>query len=429
MSVVATTGSVTHTYGNVACVAMEYIKSYFDIDFFKTIHMSTKMSNRQLDVFKAKHGFWVNQKPMLIMKPRIEMDDSDAYFYGSAMTNRITNSRLHMEFGNLVPIIDDPKWGVRLLIHWNRLKIIFDVAIVVNTFNQQVDLLHKLKNQLAPMTPFYLETPLETCVPRNIMIRIIKHLGLKETDTAEILKYLNTYGNVPFTYKLKSGSGNDEYFALYNTKIESVLSDLGNPDEGESDNLVTSTYVIPFSISMSFYGVGTWYAGLQDTITKYSVVPSDSEIMSMTDENHDPNRIVPLLSIPLGYDLKLPTGWRILNSPHYMVKDYGTWEKNGAEDITPFGDVIPSEYKELIKEMAVYNKYTNTPFDPFIKFRVFKGRYELPEGKKGYEIDIDKLEIHTYDCNPKETYRIFILVNTLMINTIASEVHNFSVPK
>lgn len=431
MAIIAATSSITHTYGNVACVAIDYIKSYFEPDFFETTHISTKMSYRQLDVFRAKHGFWVNPKPMLILKPRITPKDSNMYFYGSAMTRRVTNSKLPVEFANMVSVIDDKKHGVYLGLCWNRLKILFDVAIVVSTYNQQVNLGHSLNNRWAEETPFPISTPLEACIPKGLVRPIAKHLGLEHTNTPEILKYMNTFGAVPFTYKLKSGSSQDEYFMLYNTKIEATFSDIGEPDDGESRGMVNDTYVIPFSLSMEFYGVGTWYTGLVNGDPTYRVAPSDTEIAIMENKGKnvdvpDDSRIIPLMSIPMGFDLHLKDGWRILNSPCFSVTADGYKD---VEDITPFSDVVPQEFRNLIGKFVTYNQYTKVPFEPFIEFRCFKGRKELPVGDNGYKIDLSKLEVHIFDCDSAETYRLFILVNTLMINTIASEVNSFSIPK
>lgn len=429
MSITAASSSITHTYGNVACVALDYIKSYFAPDFFETVHMSTKMSYRQLDVFRAKHGFWVNPKPMLIMKPRIVNNDSSMYFYGSAITNRMTNSKLPVEFADRVSVIDDSKYGVHLMLNWNRLRIMFDVAIIVSTFNQQVNIIHSLKNRMNQDGYYYIKTPLEGCIPKSLIRSMTTHLGLKQDDTAEILKYMNTFGSVPFTYKLKSGSGNNEFFMLYPSKIETQVSDIGDPDEGDSRGMVTDTYVIPFSLLMDFYGVGTWYLGLQNADSTYTIAPSDAEmgVINGKDKPHDDEHIIPLMSIPLGFDLHLPEGWRILNSPCFFVTTDSY--KDGADDITPFKEVIPNEFQSLIGKFINYNKYTGTPFEPFIRFRCFKGRRELPEGPNGYTIDLDNLEIHVFDCDPKETYRLFILVNTLMINQVAIEINNFNVPK
>ena len=76
MSILQANASVTHTYGNVACLAMDYIKKYFDDDFFKVTHISTKLGHRQLNIYRTKIEFWKLHKPILLMRPRIEMDDS-----------------------------------------------------------------------------------------------------------------------------------------------------------------------------------------------------------------------------------------------------------------------------------------------------------------------------------------------------------------
>ena len=56
MSVIQTNSSVTHTFGNVTCFALDYIKKYFDEDFFKVVHVSTKLAYRQLDILRKKGG-------------------------------------------------------------------------------------------------------------------------------------------------------------------------------------------------------------------------------------------------------------------------------------------------------------------------------------------------------------------------------------
>ena len=112
MSVSRYNSSITHTFGNVACVAMDYIKSYFAQGYFKTEYISTKMAHRQLNVFRSKKEFWKNDKPMLIMRPRIEMDDSSKYFYGTTMANPVMNSKLDSSFMDTVCLLEDKGYGV-----------------------------------------------------------------------------------------------------------------------------------------------------------------------------------------------------------------------------------------------------------------------------------------------------------------------------
>ena len=62
MSVIYTNGSVTHTFGNVACVAMDYVKRFFPQDFFNVEHISTKLAYRRLDILKSKNILGVFDK-------------------------------------------------------------------------------------------------------------------------------------------------------------------------------------------------------------------------------------------------------------------------------------------------------------------------------------------------------------------------------
>jgi len=420
MSIISSETSVTHTFGNVACVALDYIKSYFPDDFFNTVHISTKMSHRQLNVFRSKKEFWKNQKPMLILRPREELDDSSVFMYGSTMKSRVTNSKLSAEFANTVPVIVDEKYGVMLRLGWNRLKIYYDISIVVETYNQQVDIAHALKNQLAPLTPFFIKTNLESYLPKGIVNPIATHLGLQPTDTAEILKYLNTQGSTPFTYKIKNGSGHDEYFMMYLTNIEAIISDL-NLDDGESRNLVTDTYTINLAMSLEFNAVGTWYTFLKDGNRNYISNPLASEIVQNCG---DCERIKPLLTLPLRYDLHLQDGWKILQSPTYTVTTHGIGEK--FKDVTEFGSVIPNNVRRTLDHIIRHNVENGIPIKPFIQFRCFKGTRELPVGKNGFEVNMKTFEVYTYNCTPAETYRLFILINNLQINAIATEVTKFN---
>lgn len=427
MSIVSSDTSVTHTFGNVACLAMNYIKQFFPDDFFRAEHISTKIAYRQLDVFRSRKEFWKNEKPMLILKPRIEIDDSSVAYYGSAMMDRKFNSLLNVEFANTVPVIVDKQYGVMLRFGWNRFKIYYDIAIVVQTYNEQLNLMYSLKNKMIPLQPFMLPADLEACVPKGIINPIRDHLGIPEGDTAEITRYLNTHGKTPFTYKLKNASGTNEYFMLYHTNVEVVLSEISG-DDGETIGMVTDTYTIGLSMSFEFNAPGTWYAFFKDKNPNYICNPSDMELnSSLGNDALVGKRIVPLLSIPLQYDLHLENGWKILQSPTYMV----TIDGIGPEfaDITDFSQVIPGSVQNTIKGIVKHNKEHGIPISPYIRFRCFKDTKELPRGKTGYEVDLEKFQIITYNCKPKVTYRLFILVNNMAIQSLLPQVTEFNKEK
>lgn len=409
--------SVMHTFGNVACVAIEYIQDFFPRDYFKTIHMSTKMAHRQLNVFRSKKEFWKNDKPMLIMRPRIDMDDSSKYFYGAAMTNRVFGSKLDTEFSNTINLLEDKGYGVMTRFTWNRLKIYYDVSIVVGTYNQQINLAHLLQNNLTANTPFYIKTNLESYMPRTMMYKIMNHLNITDTDTAEVLYYMNTYAKTPITYKMKNGSGNHEFFMMYPTNVETIVSDL-SLDDGDGRGMVKDIFTISMSMSTEFYAVGNWYLFLKDGMNRYDIIPTDDEL---AESGNDLNRVIPIHSIPLHYDLNLDPGWIVLKdlSPMYFIKDY---IPEGECDTTDITQILTPPIIKIIKHQFGMN----IPLDTLVRFKCFKNNREMPYGKRGYEVDLDNKIIKTYDCSPNATYRLFILLNNFAINSMIAEINKFN---
>lgn len=417
MSVSMYNSSITHTFGNVACVAMDYIKDYFSQNYFKTVHMSTKMSHRQLNIFRSKKEFWRNEKPMLIMRPRIEMDDSSKFFYGSVMNSRILSSKLDTEFSNTVPLLEDKGYGVMFRFNWNRLKIYYDVSIVVGSYNEQLNLVHALQNNMVPNVPFYIPTCLESYMPRAMMDNVRNHLKIPESEISDVLYFMNTYSKTPINYKFKNGSGNSEYFMLYPTNIETIVSDF-SIDDGDGKGLIKDSYTISFSMSTEFNAVGNWYLFLKDGSPRYDIIPTESEL---AESGYDLGNIIPIHSIPLSYDLHLEPGWAVFNdmSPMYFIKDE---IPKGECDITDISQIIQKPIRKVINHQLGMN----IPLDTMIRFKCFKNRKEMPYGKRGYEIDLENLTIKTYDCDPDATYRLFIIVNNFAINASISEITKFS---
>lgn len=418
MSIMQIDSSVSHTFGNVACAILGYVKSFFDEDYFKTTHISTKLAHKQLNVYRAKSEFWKNKKPMLIMRPRIDVDDTDSELYGSMMT-RVTNNKSDMVFECLPTLLQNNEFGTMIRFQWNKLKITFDCALVVDTYNQQIDKSIQLKNKIAPEVPYYFNTPLESYIPNSLIYSLADHLGIKRTDTREILFYLNTFAGTPITYKLKNGSGNDEFFMLYDTDIEIIPSQI-TTDDGESSGMITDTYTISFSVTASFRCVGLWYLFLKNSNPEFLV----SSIGTDLQEN---DRIIPICSIPLRYDLQLTPGWEIYAAPCYFVSDL-------KDDVTDLTSTIPKSVANLI---IMTIKAGLMISDSFVRFVCFEDTRRL-EPKIHYDLEIQEdpksdygvtIKIITHRGNPKLTYRMFILINNFAVNNICAEVTEFNKEK
>ena len=412
MSVIQTNSSVTHTFGNVTCFALDYIMKYFSEEFFKVVHVSTKLAYRQLDILRKKGDFWKLHKPILILRPRIEMDDSSKYFYGSAMMNRMTNVRSPMEFTNIVNLVDAKYKGLELNFMWNRMKIYYDTVMIFDTYNEQLNIANYLMNMMVPDTPLLVKTSLESYVPRNMVYTMADFLGIDRDNTAEILQFLNTYGKTPFTYKFKDGSGNNEFFSLYQTNIEVIPSEL-SIDDGSQRGMITDAFTLSFTLSCEFNAMGCYYLFLRDNDDRLRACPH-------TDISKN-GEIIPLFTIPLFMDIDLEPGWKIETAPSFFV------ESNKTIDTVNLREVLSDNMMSLLTFIESMNLDRKT----FMKFRVFKDRTELQE-TMGFSVDLTDLNkptLRVFDCNPKVTYRLFVLVNSAYINSISAEIAEFNKEK
>ena len=411
MSITMSNSSIVHTFGNVACVAIEYIKSFFGENYFTKVHLSTKMSNRQLDVYRAKTGFWKNKKPMLVLRPRVEWNRDGNWWHGSSMMERQFNAYSPMEFADMIPLLIDKENHAEIQFIWNRYKVLYDTVIILETYNQQANVMHDLYNQLVPDIPFRLPTYLEAYIPKSTIYSVAEYLNIDINNTSAILDYLNTHSVVPITYKLHKGSGQPEFFMLYKTNVEIICSDL-SPDDGDTKGLIADTFTISLSMSLEFNAIGVWYTFLDDEKREFIKAPMDESL-----SEYEQDRIIPISSIPLGYDLHLPSGWKILDAPFYFPSP----DENGM-DTTDISSILDLKSIKLIIE---HHRQMNVPLSAFIKFRVFCGSRELPLGPLGYDLDLDKKCIYTYRSNPHQSYRIFVLINQMLINDMTTEITNF----
>ena len=413
MSITISNPSIVHTFGNVACSAINYIESFFPEGFFTKTHIATKMAHRQLDPFRAKTGFWKNKKPMLVLRPRIDFDGSSNWFYGSTMMSRVTHASSPMEFGDLVTVMHDDQNGVSVRFLWNRYKVLYDISIILDTYNQQINIMNDLRNRLNIDWPYRPDTLLEAYIPKSIIYSVAEHMGIDKHDTPTILDYLNTISEAPITYKLHRSSGKHEFFMLYPTRLELFSSDL-TPDDGESRGIISDTFTITLSLSVEFNAVGVWYTFLNDGKEIKQQAPMDDVCLS-----RDGDRIIPITSIPLGYDLNLKGGWAILESPFYFPDDAG---QDGIDktDISPILD------KPSVKALIRHNQEMHIPLEQFLDFRCFAGNKEIPRGINGFDISFTDKCVYTYNPKEKMSYRLFVLINTLAINNMATEITNFN---
>ena len=402
--------SLAHTYGNVTCFITEWIKTLFPKNYFKTVHVSSTIAYRNFNRFNNNRKEFIKKsKPMLIIKPRIEIDIEDGFLKDTYFTTRILDNMDAGDFGNLQPFIHDPNNGRYVKFLMNRLNISFDVSIIVETQMEQINMTHYIKNRIRQGRPFFLKTSLESFIPRDIIALIARDIAVPlkddEGSVKEFIDYLNNNSLYPVTYKYKNSSGRDEFFRYHPADIDTVITNL-SIDEGSKKGHVFDNFGINFTVNCEFSTAGLYYF-----FTKTPNLISDFEQEKDEMEEEFSNQMVPIFTVTNLYDVEAPHGWNLYTSPMYTV------EKDRQPFDLDFSILLNTSLTECIK----YHLKHGIPIDTFISVNVMKGNKLMSEEIGEYKINWETLTLTTYNSNTSSTYRFIMHVNTQYINDLIKD--------
>lgn len=402
--------SLAHTYGNITCFVADYIKSLFPQNYFKTVHISTAIAYKQFSVFQnSRKEILKKSKPMLIIRPRIEMDDSSVFLYDTYLTTNAYNIYMERDFSNLQPFIIDKDNEIEIKYLLNRLKMTFDISIITETQMDAINQAHFLKNRIDFNYSHFIPAHLESYVPRELLNVVAKDIGVpmygKDGSVRDFVRYLNDHSMYAVSYKMKNSTGNDEFFRFYPASIDTMFSGL-NVEDANKKGMVTDSCAVSFSVTTEFFGAGLYYF-----FTKKNQI-IDKFVMDMTTENKD--HIIPIYTQQNLFVSKFGAGWNVYTAPMYRVDD---------TDVDSMD--ISSIFNNSLRGVMQYHKRHGIPIDTCIRVEVMKdNRYLIPNVE--YVLDFDEFTLTTLNCNYKSTYRIIVHVNTAYINGLINEVFELS---
>lgn len=415
MGYCVTQTSLAHTYGNVTCFITQYLKNLFPENYFKTVHISSTIAYKQFSVFQNKDKeFLRKSKPMLIIRPRVEINNSDNFLYGTYLTTRITDNYYDHDLTNLQPFIHDKDNGVEVKYLLNRLRLLFDVTIVTETQMEQLNQAHFLKNRIRQDRPFFLKTSLESYIPRDMIKLLSQEIGFPMYDENDSIKpfldHLNGISHFPISYKMKNSTGNDEFFRMYPVNIDTMFSDL-SIDDGSKKGMISDTYTITFTVSTEFFAAGLYYLVPKNPKSLNSVVTELRETSS--------NKLIPLFTVTdLEYN-QIADGWNVYAAPMYQVDEEST-----TEDILDLSSIFNNSLQKVIE----YHKKHGIPIKTFMICHVMKNNIMLRDNID-YALDYDNLSLITKNINHSATYRIIINVNTFYINSLIKDLLDLDAEK
>lgn len=407
--------SLAHTYGNVLSIFTQYIKDLLPADYFKTVHVTSKIPFKDFDAFKnTQKEFIKKKKPMLIIRPRVVLNDTDQFLHGTYLTTRIFENEYAQNFGELQPFFSDDLKNVNLKYLMNRLTMELDVTMVVESQMEQINVAHYIQNSIRQNMSFIVPVALESNISREMLELLSKEVGVSMYDekgsVKPFLDYLNGRSLYPITYKMKNSTGNDEFFRYYNTNVDVEFRDL-QIDEASRKNFVNNSASINFSVRLEFTATGMYYlysskSMNNEFVFNFGILPSDSEM-------------VPLFTTQKpSLEDHLPVGWGLYTSSVFKM------DEGVKEDITELHTLFNNSTLNTID----YTKNTGTPISTLFRVSVMKDNEMLVENVD-FIVNWTTLELKVTNCNSSSSYRVFIYINNNYVNEIVSSMINIDSEK
>ena len=412
--------SLAHTYGNIATFANSFLLSLFPPNYFKTNYITSTIAYRDFATYNNnRKDFIKKQKPMLIMRPRIEMDVQDELPINQTyLAQRIYDiNNDDIETGNLQNFFfdQDNKRQIQFLL--NALRITFDVTLVVETQMEQINLAHYFKNRVRQNWEMTQVVGLESYISRDIMYLLAKDAGFADVFTTseenrigEFLSYVNNNSMYPVTIKYKNASGRHEFFRYHHSHVNMNITGL-SIDDPSKKGMVADECLINFTFRCDFNTAGLYvYLSNNDTVFE------EFRNEGLNEGILEFDKIVPVTT-PQKYftNRTMPNGWQVFTTPAFDI------DTNEVPYPLDFSVLLNASLTEAVK----YHKLHGIPLTTFMDVVVLKGDREMEIERKEYYIDWDNLTLYVNNCNINAQYRFVLIINTEYLNNLLADIVKF----
>ena len=412
--------SLAHTYGNIATFANSFLVSLFPPDYFKTNYITSTIAYKDFATYNNnRKEFIKKQKPMIIMRPRIEMDVQDELPINQTyLAQRIYDiNNDDIETGNLQNFFFDKDNKRQIQFLLNALRINFDVTLVVETQMEQINLAHYFKNRVRQNWEMTKVVGLESYISRDIMYLLAKDAGYadifttsEESRIGEFLSYVNNNSMYPVTLKYKNASGRHEFFRYHHSHVNMAITGL-SIDDPNKKNMVSDECLINFSLRCDFNTAGLYvYLSNNDTVFE------EFQNEGLHDDLTGSVSLVPVTTPQKYYTNRtMPNGWQVFTMPGFEIDT----------DEVPY----PLDFSVLLNtslnEAVNYHRKFGIPLTTFMDIIVLKGNREMEIKRNEYRIDWDNLILYVNNCNIISDYRFILLVNTEYLNNLLADIIKF----
>lgn len=377
-------------------IMIEWFLSKYPEKFFNSIYVNGAHSFDEFRKFSTIDQQMRRTNPLLAVVPSIDASYNRDWIDSTPEIPTLLR-RTRFE-GVFFSDIENNK-GLHLQLMFKTIKMAFLFKMRLDTRAQELDMMEYIKVKHRAGYSETLTLDMDIHVPKPIISQIAFDNGFELNDGGspknpiEVLNYLNTHSLIPFMYKLRCSTGNDEYFIKVPDCTVHIKSELPSMDEGERQNSITTNYNIEFNVEVEMTAPYCYTYYSQKELQQYlSNKPNlDSAIIIMQaaltdvppeDQNH----------------------WALLTTTEYGVDD---------EDLNKPLDI---NFKELFAgtDIGLVLDYTQRiAISPavFLNFIMFNDAKQLK-----YKMDWGKMVAHIDDGISVDRTVIGIYVNMKYVN-------------
>ena len=396
--------SASTTYGNIMVFVKERILQLLPIINFKDINLSSEIAyvntRRRLGRNSLREISKLETPNMTII-PRIQPPSGDVYLYDVPLTKNYNNIEYGVAKNTLFWILRNKDDGYFFTYKLNRDRISFDVEITVDTLIQQTDIWKYMLNWFTWERPYAVPTCLEAMIPRH-MIKAMGKLSNIDIDNPNsnqipvILQMLNRYSRYPITYKMRNGTGLDEFYMYYQTYVMLSFEEL-QTDEVNRKNFADNFYQIKFQCIADFNIPGLFAIIGENEPPK--IIKEDLRVI----EPNGCHELVPLFTVNNFYN-RYPT---IRNG---FV--YHTTARFKLEETRKLSEKVPIQLLFDSWRLDIIHEYDNNkvPMCTLINLIILRDGKELEEGTD-FIAHWNSMEIEVFNPDHESTYQLIIYVN------------------
>ena len=398
--------SASTTYGNIMTFLKDLIVRTSPIEFKETrlsseiayVNIRRRLGRNTLNEISKL------ERPFLMINPQIQVPSGDLYLYDIPLTKNFDNMEFAVSRNTLNPFITNEEELYTACYKLNRDRIQFDITITVDTSIQQLDLWKYYLNHYIWERPYAIETSLESMIPREI----IRQIGLfsnididkkENTYIPTIMRTLNRFSSYPITYKMRNGTGNDEFFLYYNTKVLLNFTDL-SIDQVNRKNMADDFYTITFRCDVEFNLPAVY------TLIGHDPRPKCLEVAVKSKNPDGSHDLIPLFTVDNFFSKYPPMldGFMLYASSRFQTE----MNEMTKQDELDLGQLFDQSYLDILH--TYYAR--NIPMETLINVILLKDGEENHD----WRIRWNSLKLTINHADDRATYCIIIYINNLLFN-------------